>query len=440
MSRHKHIVVSKRLVAINSASSVASRILNITVLFWMFQYLLKRIPPEEFAVYPVVSAIIVFVPIFFTFFSGGISRYIIDAYAQADFEGVGRIVSSILPLLGLASLVFLTTGLMFALNIEHVLNIAPGMVEDAQLMMSLLVISFAIQMALQPLATAGYQVRQRYVELNLLAVLRDLLRVGLLLGLLLGISPSVVWVVVATVVSDAGYLAATLLRSLRLVPEMRFVWRLFEIAKARTLMSFGLWTTVGRLGSVMYTNSATIILNLFGTPVDVTTFYIGATIFRQLQTTINTALMPLQPALTAMNALNDHNRLASTVYRAGRYALWASYDRGSPIGNLFRVLRSHLPWLGVRDGCDGHRALDGHPSVYPADHFVGDDGDGHGKGACFLPSCLFVPASWLVPDVTLCRVARHGGHWRDSCTDRYHHRFAGLLLLVALPEVDWHVV
>ncbi len=297
----------------------------------MFQYLLRRIPAEEFAVYPVVTAMIVFAPIFFTLFSGGISRYIIDAYAQADFEGVSRIVSSILPLLTLAALAFLLIGLVFALNVESVLNIAPNMVAEARLMMSLLVISYAVQMTLQPIATAGFQVRQLYVELNLLGVLRDLIRISLLLILLLGVSANVLWVVVATVASDSAYLIATVFRSRQMVPELRFTAGLFEMKRAKTLMSFGLWTTVGRLGSVMYINAATIILNLFGTPIDVTSFYIGATFFKQLQTTINTALLPLQPALTAMNALQDRVRLASTVYRAGRYALWSSLIIAVPL-------------------------------------------------------------------------------------------------------------
>ena len=329
--QHKKIIVSKRLVAVNSASSVAARILNVTVLLWMYQYLLARISAEEFAVYPVVTAIIVVAPVFFTFFSGGISRYVIDAYAKGDLEEVGRIVSSILPMLGLAAIVFLVAGLVFAFEIEQVLNIAPSMVDKARLMMALLVVGLAIQLIFEPLATTGYQVRQRYVELNTILVLRDLLRIGLLLTLLLGISPSVVWVVLATVASDAVYLVIIVFRSRSFVPELRFAWHQFELTKARSLMSFGLWTTIGRLGSLMYTNAATIVLNLFGTAVDVTSFYIGATFFRQLRTTMSTAVLPLQPALTAMNALDDRRRLASTVLRAGRYALWVSLIVVTPL-------------------------------------------------------------------------------------------------------------
>jgi O-antigen/teichoic acid export membrane protein len=296
----------------------------------MYQYLLKRIPAEEFAVYPVVIAMMVFAPLFFAFFSGGVSRYVIDAYAKGNFEDVSRIVSSILPMLAGAAVVFFAAGLLFTFNIEKVLNIVPQVVGDARIMMGLLIISFALQMVFLPFRI-GYEVRQRYVELNLLGVLRDLLRIGLLLVFLLGIGPGVIWVVVATFISEIAHLAVTVTRSRRMTPELRFVPRLFDMARARELMSFGMWTALGQLGSAMYTNAATLVLNLHGSAVDVTSFHIGATFSHQLRNTVGLAVLPLQPVITAMNALGDQRRLAATVLRGGRYALWASMIVATPL-------------------------------------------------------------------------------------------------------------
>lgn len=330
MTEHLNIIVSKRLVAINSASSVAARILNITVLLWMYQYLLNRIPAEEFAVYPVVTAAMVFAPLFFSFFTSSISRYVIDAYARGDFEEVSRIVSSILPILASAAVVFLLAGSVFALNIDHILNIVPRMVDDAQIMMSLLIASFVLQMVFLPFVT-GYQVRQRYVELNLLRVFRDLARIALLTFFILEFGPAVIWVVVATVIAEIFHLYVTVVRSRRMVPELRFERNLFVFHKARVLMSFGMWTTLGRLGGTMYTNGATIMLNLYGGAVDVTSYHIGSTFFRQLQGAVGIAAQPVAPTLTAMNALEDRQRLSRTVLRGGRYALWVSMLIAAPL-------------------------------------------------------------------------------------------------------------
>ena len=330
MAEKQNVTISKRLVAINSASSLLAKLINMTVLLWVYQYLLKRIPAEEFAVLPVVMALMVFAPLFFSFFIGGISRYVVEAYAKGDFDRVTGLVSSILPPLAIAAVVFLAAGSVFALNIEKVLNIAPQMVGDARIMMLMLVVSFSLQMLALPFGT-GFHVRQRFVELNLIGVARDVLRMILLFVLLLGIGPQVIWVVTATAISEIAHTVATTLRSRMMVPELRFKRALYQRDQARELMSFGIWTTLGRLGSIMYTNAATIVLNLYGSAVDVTSYHIGSTFFRQIDSTVNLAAQPLQPVLTAMHATEDRVRFGNTIFRAGRYAMWLVLAVATPL-------------------------------------------------------------------------------------------------------------
>ncbi len=330
MAKHAHVVVSKRLVAINSASSLLAKIVNMTVLLWMYQYLLSRLSAAEFAVLPVVTSLIVFAPLFFSMFTSGISRFVVEAYAKGEFAKVTGIVSSIFPLLACSGVVFVAVGTVFALNIDKVLNIPLGSVDDSQIMMLLLVLNFTVQMLALPFLS-GFHVQQRFVELNLIGILRDLLRICLLLVLLLGIGPQVIWVVVATVISETSYSVFTVLRARRILPQLRLDLSLFSWRQARQLTGFGLWTTLGRLGNMMYTNAATILLNIYGTPVDVTSYHIGATFFRQIDGTVGLAAQPLQPALTAMHALDDRKRLGNTVLRGGRYALWVTLLVATPL-------------------------------------------------------------------------------------------------------------
>jgi len=320
---HRHVVVSQRLVATNAASSLVARLLNITVLLWMYQYLLARISPEEFAVYAVLMALIAFAPLFFSVFTGGVSRYIVEAYALGNPRRVAEITSSILPLLAAASGTFWLTGLLIATFIEDVLTITPGMEDTARVMLALLVTNYALQMVTLPYAT-GFYVRQRFVELNMLQVLRDVLRIILLVTFLVGIEASVLWVVVASVVAEQSYLGVVLFRSRRLVPEVRFKANLFRWATGRQLVSFGLWTTLGQLANMMVTSVGILILNAYGTALDVTVYHLGATAFRQIESAIGLAAFPLLPALTAMHSLSDKARLARTTLRGGRYGIWVA--------------------------------------------------------------------------------------------------------------------
>ena len=317
------IRISQKLVVVNSASFVLARIINISVVFWAYQYLLKRVPTAEFSVYPAVVAVMVLAPVFFTSFTGGITRNALDAYAKGDRVAVTRIVSSILPLIWLMTGVFVPLGGLLAFNIDHVLNIPPDMAGQAGLMMALLVLAFAVQMVLVPFQI-GFHIHQKFVEMNLIMLGREVFRLLLLLGLMYGLGAQVIWVVVASFLADTSGAMVLALRSRALVPELRFRRDLADRVEARGLVSFGLWTSLGQLGNVMYTHAATIVLNLYGTPQDVTVYFIGATIFRQLQALIQTATQPLLPAITAMQALDDRARLARTLNRGARYGLWVA--------------------------------------------------------------------------------------------------------------------
>src|SRR5690606_2882922 len=107
-------------------------------------------PAEEFAVYPVISSIMVGAPVFFLVFSGGISRYIVEAYVRRDPEDITRIASTMIPLLALASSIFLAAGLGFAFSLHRVLNIPDSMIGEARLMMILLVASYAVRVVFVP--------------------------------------------------------------------------------------------------------------------------------------------------------------------------------------------------------------------------------------------------------------------------------------------------
>ena len=327
--RQPKISISKGLVVLNSSSSVLTRIINLTVIVWVYQHLLNRISVEEFAVYPVVTAVMVFAPLFFSVLTGGISRHIIDAYARGDGQDIGRIISSILPIIALMAVGFLILGAGFTMNVEHILNIPAHMEDEARIMLGLLIASFAAQMIALPFST-GFHIRQRFVELNLLMLAREIFRMALLLTLILGLEPRVIWVVLATVIAENVFQIILIIRSRHLVPELRFDRRLYDRDRAKSLISFGLWTTLGQLGTIMYTHAATLILNIYGTATDVTCYFIGTMLFRHLDGLILTAVIPLQPVITAMNATGDRKRLAATLLKGGRLGLWVSLAAATP--------------------------------------------------------------------------------------------------------------
>jgi len=122
------IEISKRLVLINSASSVVAKVLNVCVLVWLYQYLLRRISPEEYALYPVLMGVMAFAPLLTLILTSGLGRYIVDAYAKGDEQRVTQITSTMFPLLLAATVPVLVIGGLFAWYVDRILTIAPAYV------------------------------------------------------------------------------------------------------------------------------------------------------------------------------------------------------------------------------------------------------------------------------------------------------------------------
>lgn len=324
------VEISKRLVLVNAASSVVVRVVNVSVLVWLQQYLLKRISAEEYALYPVLGAAIVFLPLLTGVLTSGLGRYIVEAYARGDERGVTQIVSTMFPLIFAAGLVVLGGGWVFAWYVDHVLTIAPGRLWEARIMMALMVFAFSFNVILSPFSV-GFYVRQKFMLSNALEVGRELLRIGLLFVLLFGVSTRVLWVVVASVAAQTVWLLVSRTISRRLVPALRF--RVSEIRweMARKLMSFGGWTIFAQLAEMIRTALDPLVLNKFATAVDVTSFSLGALPLSHIQGFSALVQGPLQPQLTAMHAMGAKERLQNAYLRGGRYALWASLFVAVPL-------------------------------------------------------------------------------------------------------------
>jgi O-antigen/teichoic acid export membrane protein len=324
------VVISKRLVFINSVSGIAAQVLNISVLLWLQRYLLKRISTEEYATYPVLVSLIAFLPLLTVILTTGLGRFITEAYAKSDERRVTQIVSTMFVLLLCAGLLVLMAGTVFAWNVGRFLTVAPERLWDARIMMTLMVCLFVIRLLMAPFIV-GLYVQQKFVLSNIIALGTQLLRIAILLALLLGVSTRILWLVVSVVSSEVCGLLVTQVISRRLIPALVFQRSEIRWAVAKEVTSFGGWSLLGELAERIRTASDPIILNKLGSALDVSCFYLGSMPAGQIQQLLSVAQQPLMPPLTAMHATESKDRLRNTYLRGGRYGLWAALFLAVPM-------------------------------------------------------------------------------------------------------------
>lgn len=308
---------------INSFSFIVTRAMNVLVLVWLYQYLLKRISPAEYSIYPVLMSLMAFAPLLTGVLTSGIGRYVVEAYARDDNLRIRQIVSTIfLPLTAVAACL-LGLGLWGSWYIDRIFSISSEYLWDARIMMALLVLMLTMRLLFSPF-TVGLFVRQKFVLSNIILMCTEVFRIVLLFVLLFAVSTRVLWVVTALVTAEICGQTVLMLVSLRLVPSLRFSPRAVHWPLMKELVSFGSWNVTARLADSIRKSADLIILNRFATPLAVVNFHLGSVAVRHIQQASISAMMPLQPVLTTMHARNEKKRLANTYLRGGRYALWAT--------------------------------------------------------------------------------------------------------------------
>ena len=325
-----HIEIDSKIVLINSISAILQRLLTVAVLVWLQQYLVRRISAEEYGIYQVVLALLVFVPLVAAVAGSGLARFVAEAYAQGDVPRVTRIASTSTIACGGGGLLILAIGLGLVWQIERVITVSPALVGDARWMLGILTVLAASRMALMPF-TVGMHVRQKFVWIHLIALATELIRATLLLALLFGVGARALWVVVATVPATLFELVAMLSLSHRLVPALRFDPRSVSLSLMRPILSFGAWTLLGRMAAAAREASGPLLLNRFSTAVAVTTHSLGAMVETRLFPNIVHPLITTLPILTAMHATGQKVRLKLSYFRLTRYLAWIFLAVCSPL-------------------------------------------------------------------------------------------------------------
>lgn len=343
---------SVKTYAVNAASSVATKVLQLTVLVWVNHHLLKRIAPEEYSLFPIVMSLVFFGDIFRNIFTGGLGRYLVEADARGDDEGVSTIVSSMIPVLGGVALILAMIGCVAVWKLDHLIKVPSAYLADARIMLLLLLIPMCLSIITAPYSQ-GLYVKQRFVLLNLTELGMEVLRIGILLALLFLVSTKVLWLVVASTCSAIVGLGIRIILTRKYVPAIRFRLGQFSLQTARTLMSFGAWTSIQGITELMKNTAPTLLLNRFGSAVDVAAFHLGRLPDTQLRRVIAAASIPAQPALTAIYATKGDQALNDLYYRGGRYYLWITLLLIPPLlvfGKEMVVLyagHQYLPTAGV---------------------------------------------------------------------------------------------
>lgn len=312
---------SSKRYAINASSSVLTLLIQITVLVWVNQHLIRRIPAEEYALYPVIVSLLVAGDIFAKIFTGGVSRFIVAKDAERDADGLVSVTSSMVPMLAGACVVVALFGSLGVWKVDVILDVDPAYVADARMMLALLILKLCANIVTTPFVV-GLFARQRFVVLNMVELGAEFAKTISLMVLLFGFSTRVIWLIVASTISSMLSLALRRYFTKKDIPEIRFQWSKMNIGMTKEILRFGAWTSTSGVANLLQKTGPFLLLNHFGAAVETVIFHLGRLVDHSLRRFVRAAAVPLQPALTRRYVTKGIGGFRELYYKGGRYFLW----------------------------------------------------------------------------------------------------------------------
>ncbi len=315
------VEIKKKLVLINSASSLLTQFIQMTVMLWLHSFLVNRIDPSEYNIYVMVMTVMAFSPILTAILTSGQGRFIMEAYAEGDHEKITQIVSTLLPIFLVVGAILLLAGGIISWYIDYIFTIPADNLWQARIMMAMLFILFVLQITLV-LFGNGFYVKQKFIAMNGIRLGFELLRIALLFIFLFGINTRVIWVTTAMFIANVASLLTIVFFSMRMLPSLRFKRSSIDWSIAGELTKFGSWMLLVNVSDKMLTSVGVIMLNMMGMVAESNYLFLAALPYRKLQSLEFIAMRPLGPALMSMHAQNQASRLGRVFIRGGRLGLW----------------------------------------------------------------------------------------------------------------------
>ncbi len=327
----------------NLIANVANYAARIGIAIWFVPFLVGHLGAAAYGLVPLAVTITSYLSIATTAISSAVSRDLILSLTRADDDGANRVFNSALfGLAGLAVLLVLPLAIV-ALKADTFFNVPAGLETSARHLFGWIGGSFLLMTAFSPFA-ASSMARHRLDLMNGIAILENLVRVGLVVLAFIWWKPDVGQVGMGTFFAAALAGVLNIFVWKKLTPQLAVRVRHFSADVTRRLTGTGSWVVVGHAGTLLLLSIDLVLVNrLFG--AESGGRYALALQWAMLLRALAVAIAgTFTPTLTSLYAEGDHGRVRRMLRRSVKaVALFMALPIGLACGFSAPLLGT---WLG----------------------------------------------------------------------------------------------
>ena len=256
------ILQGKTAFAINLISQVSVIVAQMVISLFLTPIVLDKMGAEAYGFVGLVNNFVSYVAVITTALNSLAGRYITIAHHSGDQESAESYYSSVFFANCVMAVAVLAGSVLLAANIESVVSVSPGLVEDLQLMILLAFFNCALSLVVVVFGIAAFIKNQLYLN-SIAQLVSSVIRAMLLCILILTVAPHMWYYSAAAVVASVAFLALQIWTTRRIAPEYRVKATCFSIQRVLEILKSGLWVSIESINKLLLTGLDLWISNLF---------------------------------------------------------------------------------------------------------------------------------------------------------------------------------
>ena len=312
--------MSSRRIILNTSTMYLRSVLGIAFSLLSVRWVLGALGPDDFGLYAVVGALIVFITFINRVLARSVERFLAISIGQGDPVDLNRWFNAALSLhLLMAAFLALVGWYVGEYCINHLLTIPPGRLFASLCVFRISLVTAFIGMASVPYV-AMFTAQQRIFELALWGLLQTFSIFALAWGLTFITYDGLIFYAVGMASIHCFILLIQDIRATTIFPACRVrttYW--YDARRTREMFSFASWSAIGSLGMLLRVQGSAILLNTFHGTVANAAFGLANQVSLQTTQLSNSMLTAMNPEINLREGRGDRSRMLSLATRACRF-------------------------------------------------------------------------------------------------------------------------
>jgi O-antigen/teichoic acid export membrane protein len=301
-----------RRLIINMIASMMTLLLNLSISFFLAQYIVNNIGGQAYGFVNLANAMANYAIIITVALNSVAGRFITLSYHRGNKEEANKYFNSVLYANMILSLVFLLVGGYVVLNIENIINIPAELLLSVKQLYALIFLNYILSIVSTVFTVATFITNKLYISSIINAISYGLR--ALLFYLFFSFLPATVaYVGVVSVICTTFMLVANMIFTRKLIPDIKISRKYFSVSKVKTLLSAGIWSSVSSLSWTLSDGLDLLISNLFISSLAMGQLSIAKTLGNILNMVMANISNLFAPQMTYYYAQKDIKNLLSEL-------------------------------------------------------------------------------------------------------------------------------